>query len=374
VAVCNPALRPDFNGSKIARDVGVVMNIEIGIIGLPQSGRTTLFNTLTTGEADTAKHTREGAVHVGVARVADPRLDVLTDILKPQKTVPITVSYIDIGASVKGLAEGKGIGGQLLAQLSKVGEGNLDVARDVSAMNLELIFSDLAIIERRLGRIEESLKGAKPAERQLVLREQQLLTKVEADLEEEIPIREQPLIGEETKVISNFQFLTAKPLLIVVNICEDSLPESKKLEAELDSTFSRSKCRVIALCSKLEMELTQCDNDTAAVWREEFGLTESGFDRVIKVSYDLLGLVSFFTIASAEVRAWPVPAGTEAPVAAGKIHTDMERGFIRAEVISFDDLVICGSIAEARKRGVLRTEGRTYAVQDGDVITFLFNV
>jgi ribosome-binding ATPase YchF (GTP1/OBG family) len=307
VAVCNPALRPDFNGSKIARDVGVVMNIEIGIIGLPQSGRTTLFNTLTTGEADTAKHTREGAVHVGVARVADPRLDVLTDILKPQKTVPITVSYIDIGASVKGLAEGKGIGGQLLAQLSKVdalinvvrefpdsslpfGEGNLDVARDVSAMNLELIFSDLAIIERRLGRIEESLKGAKPAERQLVLREQQLLTKIKADLEEEIPIREQPLIGEETKVISNFQFLTAKPLLIVVNICEDSLPESKKLEAELDSTFSRSKCRVIALCSKLEMELTQCDNDTAAVWREEFGLTESGFDRVIKVSYDLLGL------------------------------------------------------------------------------------
>jgi len=367
------------------------MNIEIGIIGLPQSGRTTLFNALIAGEADTAKHTREGAAQVGVARVADPRLDVLTDILKPQKTVPITVSYIDIGASVKGLVEGKGIGGQLLAQLSKVdalinvvrefqddsipfSEGSLDVARDVSAMNLEMTFSDLAIIERRLGRIEESLKGAKPTERQLALREQQLLTKIKSGLEEEIPIREQALTGEEIKAISNFQFLTAKPLLIVVNISENSLPEAKKLEAELGSTFSRPRCRVIALCGKLEMELSQLDRDTAATWREEFDLTESGFDRVIRVSYELLGLVSFFTIASAEVRAWPVPAGTEAPVAAGKIHTDMERGFIRAEVISFDDLVKCGSIAEARRRGLLRTEGKTYTVQDGDVITFLFNV
>lgn len=367
------------------------MNIEIGIIGLPQSGRTTLFNALTVGEADTAKHTREGTAHVGVTRVVDPRIDVLTDILNPQKTVPITVSYIDIGASVKGLVEGKSIGGQLLAQLSKVdalinvvrefqddsipfSEGSQDVARDISAMDLELTFSDLAIIERRLGRIEESLKGAKSTEHQLVLREQQLLTKIKSGLEEEIPIREQALTGEEVKAISNFQFLTAKPLLIVVNIDENSLSEASTLEVELGSTFSRLKCRVIALCGKLEMELAQLDRDTAATWRDEFGLTESGFDRVIRVSYELLGLVTFFTIASAEVKAWPVPAGTEAPVAAGKIHTDMERGFIRAEVISFDGLVKCGSLAEARKRGLLRTEGKTYTVQEGDVITFLFNV
>ncbi len=367
------------------------MNIEIGIIGLPQSGRTTLFNALTAGEADIAKHPREGAAHVGVARVADPRLDVLTDILKPQKTVPITVSYIDIGASVKGLVEGKGIGGQLLAQLSKVdalinvvrefqdesipaSEGGLDVARDVSVMNLELAFSDLAIIERRLGRIEESLKGAKPTERQLVLREQQLLTKIKSGLEEEIPIREQILTPEEIKAISNFQFLTAKPLLIVVNIGENSLPDAKRMEAELSLAFSQTKCRVIALCGKLEMELAQLDSDTAVAWRDEFGLTESGFDRVIASSYELMGLVTFFTTASAEVRVWPVQRGTEASVAAGKIHTDMERGFIRAEVISFDDLVKCGSFAEARKRGLLRTEGKTYTIQDGDVITFLFNV
>jgi GTP-binding protein YchF len=315
----------------------------------------------------------------------------LTDILKPQKTVPITVSYIDIGASVKGLVEGKGIGGQLLAQLSKVDAlinvvrefqddsvpfsgGSLDVGRDVEAMNLELTFSDLAIVERRLGRIEESLKGAKPAERQVVLREQQLLMRIKSGLEEDVPIREQTLTREEIKAVSNFQFLTAKPLLIVINIGENSLSKAETLEAELDSTFSRSGCRVIALCGKLEMELAQLDQDTAATWRDEFGLIETGFNRVVRASYELLGLVAFFTIASAEVRAWPVPAGTEAPVAAGKIHTDMERGFIRAEVISFDDLVKCGSIAEARKRGLLQTEGRNYIVKDGDVITFLFNV
>jgi GTP-binding protein YchF len=367
------------------------MNIEIGIVGLPQSGRTTLFNALTAGEADTTKHPREGTAHVGVARVADPRLDVLTDILKPQKTVPITVSYIDIGASVKGLVEGKGIGGQLLAQLSKVDAlinvvrefqddsvpfsgGSLDVARDMEAMNLELTFSDLAIVERRLGRIEESLRGAKSAERQVVLREQQLLMRIKSGLEEEVPIREQTLTGEEIKAINNFQFLTAKPLLIVINIGENSLSKAETLEAELDSTFSRSGCRVIALCGKLEMELAQLDQDTAATWRDEFGLIETGFNRVVRASYELLGLVTVFTIASAEVRAWPVPAGTDAPAAAGKIHTDMERGFIRAEVISFEDLVKCGSIAEARKRGLLQTEGRNYTVKDGDVITFLFNV
>jgi GTP-binding protein YchF len=367
------------------------MNIEIGIIGLPQSGRTTLFNALTRGEADTAKHTQAGAAHVGIASFADPRLDTLTDILKPKKTVPITVSYIDIGASVKGLVEGKGIGGQLLAQLSKVdalinvvrefqndsiphSEGSLDVARDIAAMNLEMAFSDLAIIERRLGRIEESLKGARPAERQPFLREQELLTKIKVSLEGEVPIREQGLTEEETRAISNFQFLTAKPLLIVVNIGEDRLPEVETLEAELNATYARPKCRVVALCGKLEMELAQLDSETAATWQAEFGLTESGFARIVRVSYELLGLVSFFTIASSEVRAWPVSSGTAAPVAAGKIHSDMERGFIRAEVISFDDLVKCGGLAEARKRGLLRAEGKTYIVQDGDVITFLFNV
>jgi len=241
-------------------------------------------------------------------------------------------------------------------------------------MNLELAFSDLAIIERRLDRIETSLKGAKQTERQGLLREQEILTKIKTDLEKDVPIRELELTTDEARTIANFQFLTAKPLLIVVNINEDQLPEAASLEERLNSLYSRPKCRIITLCGKLEMELAQLDNGTAETWRAEFGLTESGIDRIVKLSHELLGLLSFFTIVSSEVKAWPIHSGTEALKAAGKIHSDMERGFIRAEVISYDDLVKCGSLPEARKKGLLRTEGKTYVVQDGDVITFLFNV
>ena len=367
------------------------MNIEFGIIGLPQSGRTTVFNALTGGIVDTAKHTKAGAAHIGVARVSDKRLEVLTDIFHPGKTVPISVSYVDIGASVKGLVDDKGIGGELLGQLSKVdalinvvrvfedehishSEGSLDTDRDISTMSLELIFSDLAIIERRLGRIEESMKAAKPAERQPYLHEQELLGRIKDGLEKDIPVREQDLSDEETRIISPFQFLTGKPLLVVANIGEEQLSEAVLLEERLNVTHARPFSRVIALAGKLEMELTQLDDETRESWRAEFGLTESGLDRVVRLSYELLGLVSFFTIVSNEVKAWPVKTGTTAPVAAGKIHTDMERGFIRAEVIGYDDLVRCGTIAEARKKGLLRVEGKSYHVQDGDVITFLFNV
>ena len=368
------------------------MDVEIGIIGLPESGRTTVFNALTRGEADTGSHTQKGlAPHIGIAKVSDPRLEVLTDILHPKKTVPASVSYVDIGASVKSLVTDKTIGGQLLGQLSNVdalinvvrafsdesiphSEGSLDIERDITTMNLELAFSDLAIIERRLDRIETSLKGANQTERQSLLREQEILTKIKTDLEKDVPVRELELTTDEARTIANFQFLTAKPLLIVVNIDEDQLPEAASLEERLNSLYSRPKCRIITLCGKLEMELAQLDNGTAETWRAEFGLTESGLDRIVKLSHELLGLLSFFTIVSSEVKAWPIQSGTDALKAAGKIHSDMERGFIRAEVISYDDLVRCGSLPEARKKGLLRTEGKTYVVQDGDVITFLFNV
>jgi len=368
------------------------MNVQIGIIGLPESGRTTIFNALTGGEADIGDHSRKAsAPHVGIARISDPRLQVLTDILQPRKTVPISVAYTDIGASVKSLVTDKTIGGQLLNQLSTVdsllnvvrafedesiphSEGSLDIERDITTMNLELIFSDLAIIERRLNRIETSLKGAKQDERQTLHHEQEILTKIKANLEKDIPIRELELTTDEVRAISNFQFLTAKPLLIAVNIDEHQLSESTSLEERLNSLYSRPKCRVIALCGKLEMELVQLDSDSAEELRTEFGLTESGPDRVVRLSYELLGLISFFSTASAEVKAWPIPSGTVALKAAGKIHSDMERGFIRAEVISYDDLVKCGNLSEARKKGLLRTEGKSYVVQDGDVITFLFNV
>ncbi|MDP2932020.1 MAG: redox-regulated ATPase YchF [Chloroflexota bacterium] len=364
------------------------MSVDIGIIGLPKSGKTTIFNALTRGKADTGGYTQEA--HVGVTKVPEPRLKTLADMLHPKRVVPTEVRYIDIGASVKELVKGK-IGGPLLNQLSSVdalinvvrafrddsiphSEGSLDVARDIAAMNLELIFSDLILLERRLEKIEVSLKGAKAPERQNLLHEQEFLMKLKAELEKDMPIRELSLSSDEARAISSYQFLTAKPLLTVVNIGEDQLPEALSLEAVLAERFSTPRCRLITLCGKLEMELAQLDDTAAAGFRAEFGLTESGLDRVIRLSYALLGLITFFTTASAEVKAWPVKQGTEAVKAAGKIHSDMERGFIRAEIISYDDFVQCGSLTEAHKKGLIRLEGKSYIVQDGDVVTFLFNV
>ena len=368
------------------------MSIDIGIIGLPKSGKTTIFNALTKGKADSGSHTSSGlAPHVGIAKIPEPRLNILAEMLHPNKVVTVEVRYIDIAASVKGLVQDKGIGGELLNQLSNADslinavrafadesiphvEGSLDIDRDITAMDLELIFSDLAIIERRLERVATSLKGAKPPERQGLLREQETLTKFKNELEKDVPVRELSLTPGEARIITNYQFLTAKPLLIAVNIGEEQLPQAASLEAELNSRHSREKCRVITLCGKLEMELAQLDNSAAQEFRTEFGIEESGLDRTVKLSYELLGLISFFTIASNEVRAWSIQSGTTALKAAGKIHTDMERGFIRAEVISYNDLVKCGSLSEARKKGLLRLEGKDYIVQEGDVITFLFNV
>ena len=368
------------------------MNVEIGIIGLAKSGRTTIFNALTGSEVDTRSQAGErSAAHIGTAEVSEPRLQGLADILHPKKVVSVSVTYIDVGASIRGMVKDTGIGGQLLNQLSNVdalinvvrlfsddsiphSEGSLDVERDITNMNLELAFSDLAIIERRLERIEVSLKGAKPPERPGFLREQEIMGKVRTSLEKDIPIREMKLSSEESRALSNFQFLTAKPLLIVVNIGEGELAEAVGLETKLNSVYAQPRCRVIALCGELEMELAQLDNDAAAELRSEYGLAESGADRIVRTSYELVGLISFFTIASSEVRAWPIQSGTEALKAAGKIHSDMERGFIRAEVISYGELAKCGSVAEARKKGLLRMEGKNYIVQDGDVITFLFNV
>jgi GTP-binding protein YchF len=368
------------------------MSIDIGIVGLPQSGKTTVFNALTRGKADTISHTTEGLTpHIGIAKVPEPRLGVLDEMLHPKKVVPVEARYIDVGASVKVLAQDKGIGGELLNQLSNVDtlisvvrafadesiphpEGSLDISRDIATLNLELVFSDLTIIERRLERIETSLKGAKPPERQGLIREKEILMKFKTDLEKDLPIRELTLDPGEARLITNYQFLTAKPLLIAVNIGEEQLPQAASLEAELNQQHSGEKCRVITLCGKLEMELAQLENSAAQEFRADFGIEESGLERTIKLSYELSGLISFFTIASNEVRAWSIQKGTTALKAAGKIHSDMEKGFIRAEGISFDDLVKSGSLAEARQQGRLRLEGKDYVIQDGDVITFLFNV
>jgi len=368
------------------------MSIDIGIIGRAQSGKTTIFNALTKAASDTGSHTPEGSIsHISITKIPEPRLQVLADMLHAKKIVPVEAQYTDISASVKGLAQEKGIGGELLNQLSNVDtlinvvrtfsdesiphvEGSLDAERDIAAMDLELTFSDLAIIERRLAKIEISLKGAKLPERQNFLREQETLIKFKVELEKDVPVRELSLTPNETKLITNYQFLTAKPLLIIINIGEEQLSRAAFLEAELGSHYSQGKRRLITLCGKLEMELTQLDNNAAEEFRAEYGIKESGLDRTIKLSYELLDLITFFTIASGEVSARSIPNGTTALKAAGKIHSDMERGFIRAEVISYADLIKCGSPAEARKKGLLRLEGKDYVVHGGDVITFLFNV
>ncbi|MFC1911802.1 redox-regulated ATPase YchF [Chloroflexota bacterium] len=369
------------------------MSIDIGIIGLAQSGKTTIFNALTRSKADSAGYTAASPTHhLCTAKVPEPRLQALTDMLQPKRVVPAEVRYIDIGASVKSLAKDKTtIGGELLNQLGNADalinvvrafpdesiphvEGSLDIERDISTMNLELIFSDLSIIERRLERIETSLKGAKPPERQNLLHEQEQLLKFKVELEQDRSIRDLKLTDTETRMIANYQFLTAKPLLTLVNIGEEQLTEAPSLEAKFASLCCREGCGIMALCGKLEMELGQLDNSAAEEFRTDFGLQESGLDRVIKLSYDLLGLISFFTTASSEVKAWSIKAGTSALKAAGKIHSDIERGFIRAEVIGYNDLCQHGNLPEARKKGLLRLEGKDYIVEDGDIITFLFNV
>ncbi len=368
------------------------MSINIGIIGLSQSGKTTLFNALTSGQADTTTHVTEGiSSHVGIAKVPEPRLNVLNEILHPKKLVPVEVKYIDVGASVKTLAQDKGIGGELLNQLKNVDtlivvirafaddsiphpEGSIDVERDIATMNMELAFSDLAIIERRLQKLEESLKAAKAGERQAFTMEKDILEHFKADLEEDKPIRELHAEATASRIIANYQLLTAKPLLIVINIGEEQLEEAVSLEEAMNTKYSGDRCRVITLCGELEMELSQLDEDAAKECREAYCLEEPVLAKTIEASYELSDLICFFTIAHDEVRAWSVKKGTTAVKAAGKIHTDMERGFIRAEGISFDSLVNCGSIAEAKKQGQLRLEGKEYVIQDGDVITFLFNV
>lgn len=368
------------------------MSINFGIIGLPQSGKTTVFNALTSGKVATVTHRTEAlAPNVGMAHVPEPRLKILTDLVHPPKVVSAEAKYIDVGASVKSLAMDKGIGGQLLNQISAVDNliivirafkddsmphpnGSLDVKRDIEALNLELIFSDLAIMERRLEKLETSLKAAKPGERQVILQEKEILLGFKAELQEDKLLRTLSMEPSAARLISNYQFLTAKPALIVVNIDEEQIPQTAALEAELNAQFSDAKCKVTALCAKLEMELAQLEENAAREFRNDYGLKESGLERTIKTSYELSDMITFFTFTSNEVRAWPLKKNTTAVKAAGKIHTDMEKGFIRAECISLDDLVKCGSIAEARKKGVLRLEGKEYVIQDGDVVTILFNV
>ena len=366
--------------------------MELGIIGLPQSGKTTLFNALTGGRAQAASHPQGDKANLGVVKVPDQRLETLTKLFTPKKTVPAEVTYLDFPRVLEDLGKGQGIGGEYLNRLQGVDallhavrafedpsvphiiEGGVDPYRDVATMDMELAFSDLGILDKRLQRLETGLKGAKAQEQETIHRERTVLERIKVELEKEVPIRALTLGPQEIHLLENYQFLTAKPLLVALNIGENQLSQAPSIEGEMASRIEGPFVRGTVICGKLEMELSQMEEEDEKEFRESLGAGESGLKRIIQLSYDVLGTISFFTVVHEEVRAWAITRGSTALKAAGKIHSDMERGFIRAEVISFDDLVSCGSTAEARKLGILRLGGKSYPVQDGDVITFLFNV
>jgi GTP-binding protein YchF len=319
--------------------------------------------------------------------MADARLDTLVRIFRPEKAVPVEIKYWDVPAAVGESREGGGIGGLYLNLLQGADallhvvrafqdptvphvRGSVDPARDMADMEVELTLSDLAIVERRVRRIEAQLKGSKGRERDLLLREGDLLQRLRDGLEAGLPVRAQEVPGQTEDVLSNYQLLTAKPLVTVVNVDEAAPHDGAGLEgAGMDGTGKGA----VLLSAKLEMELAQLGPEDEAAFRDSMGLREAGAARVVQTSFRLLSLICFFTYVSGEVRAWTVPASTPAVRAAGKIHSDMERGFIRAEVVSFGDLAACGSVAQCKKQGLVRLEGKEYPVQDGDVITFLFN-
>jgi len=366
--------------------------METSIIGLAKSGKTTIFNALTRCNAEINVYAPTTFTpNIGVSKVPEPRLVFLENIFQPKKIVPAEIKYVDIAGIVRNIDQDKGISGQFLNYLSGADailqvvrtfeneglphiEGSIDAKRDMSIMDLELIFSDLTIIERRLDRLEDSLKAANPTERQSHLKEKDLLQKIKTELNKDIPIWQQGLSDEELKSLSDYQFLTAKPMLVIINIGENQIEQISEIEAELRAAYSYPQFEVVTICGKLEMELSQLNDMEAKEFRMAMGLKESAVDRIVSTSYQLLGLISFFTTVSAELKVWTIPKGTTALKAAGKIHSDIEKGFIRAEVISCDDLQRYGSIAEIRKQGMLRLEGKNYVIQDGDIVTFLFNI
>ncbi len=366
--------------------------MELGIIGLPKSGKTTTFNALTRGHAEASPASAASAKpNIGVAKVPDPRLDFLASMFKPKRVVPAEVRYIDIPGAPEGLGRSGSLGGQYLNSLQRCDallqvvrafndpsvphvEGYTDPYRDISTMDLELTFSDLAILERRSERLTSELKGIRSQERNRVLGEAALIERLKEALSQDTPLREQNLTPDEELMISGYQFLTGKPLLILQNVDEGQTPNLLELEEEMSLRLNAPSVGCAVMCGKLEEELTQMDPEEEEGFRGSLKAGEAGADRMIRLSYKLLNLVSFLTVGPDEVRAWSIPEGTPAVKAASVIHSDIERGFIRAEVISYDDLVRCGGMVEARRQGVLRAEGRGYVVQDGDIINFLFNV
>lgn len=366
--------------------------MKLGIVGLPNVGKSTLFNSLTKAGAESANYpfcTIDP--NVGVVTVPDKRLDVLGEMYHTKKIIPAAIEFVDIAGLVKGASKGEGLGNQFLANIREVDaivhvvrcfentnivhvDGSIDPLRDIETINLELIFSDLEILERRISKAVRAARNDKTIAKELALME-----RIKAHLEDGKMAKSFDDINDEDEQqwLESYNLLTYKPVIFAANVAEDDLADDGANNAGVQAVreyATRENCEVFVVCAEIEQEIAELDDDEKSMFLEELGLKESGLEKLIKASYSLLGLISYLTAGEPEVRAWTIKKGTKAPQAAGKIHSDFERGFIRAEIVSYDDLMACGTYNAAKEKGLVRLEGKDYVVQDGDIILFRFNV